>query len=122
MTAADVADELERLAARFAANARSAACGVTEFAEGRASAFEASAETLTKRAAELRSVPSTHDCPGRCGRQVERHLYACRACWGRLPYQVRRPITANYQRDAAAHSAAMTAARAWFEAHLGVRT
>lgn len=75
--------------------------------------------TASERPADA-PAPTTHDCPGRCGRPVPRHQYACRACWMRLPYQLRQPISANYQRDAAAHAAAMSTAAAWFDQHLGV--
>lgn len=64
----------------------------------------------------------THACPGGCGRRVARHLYACKACWMRLPYTLRQPISASYQRDAAAHSAAMAAAASWYSSHAGVRS
>jgi hypothetical protein len=67
-------------------------------------------------------APSTHDCPGRCGRQVAHHLYACLACWRRLPYALRQPINATYQRDAAGHAAAMAAAGHWYSRHVGVRS
>lgn len=65
---------------------------------------------------------STHGCPGGCGRQVPRHLYACKACWGRLPYDMQKAIRATNGRDLAAHGQAMAAARQWFERHIGVRT
>jgi len=56
-----------------------------------------------------------HDCPGGCGRQVKHSLFACRDCWRRLPADLRRPITGNYGRDAAAHFEAMRDAHRWYE-------
>ena len=47
---------------------------------------------------------TTHGCPGGCGRQVPYHHFSCRNCWYRLPPDLRRPISANYQRDDAAHN------------------
>ena len=58
---------------------------------------------------------TTHGCPGGCGRQVPYHHFACRNCWYRLPPDLRRPISANYQRDDAAHALAMTDALQWYE-------
>jgi hypothetical protein len=66
--------------------------------------------------------PGTHTCPGGCRRQVPRHLYACKACWVRLPFPLRQPISANYQRDDAQHAAAMAAAQQWYHQTAGVRT
>jgi len=56
----------------------------------------------------------THSCPGGCGRQVAHQRYACPSCWGRLPADLRRPITATYRRDQAAHGQAMADARRWY--------
>jgi hypothetical protein len=36
-----------------------------------------------------------HQCPGRCGRTVPNHLYACGSCWRRLPGQLQRAIRAS---------------------------
>jgi hypothetical protein len=57
---------------------------------------------------------ATHFCPGKCSRTVSNTLFACSSCWGRLPHELQAPITENYQRDAAAHMAAMAAACDWY--------
>jgi hypothetical protein len=57
---------------------------------------------------------ASHDCPGSCGRQVPYHHFACRNCWYRLPMDLRRPISANWQRDAVAHAEAMADALQWY--------
>ncbi len=57
---------------------------------------------------------SCHECPGGCGRQVGRHHFACKACWYRLPADLRRPISATYRRDTGAHLAAMADAVDWY--------
>ncbi|MPZ66775.1 MAG: hypothetical protein GEU83_15125 [Pseudonocardiaceae bacterium] len=62
----------------------------------------------------MTAARTTHECPGGCGRQVARHHFACRACWYRLPSDLRRPISATYRRDAGAHPAAMAEAVAWY--------
>ena len=36
-----------------------------------------------------------HRCPGRCGRAVPNHLYACGPCWRKLPGQLQREIRAT---------------------------
>lgn len=59
----------------------------------------------------------THHCPGRCGRTVPNHMFACRVCWLRLPRDLRQPITANYRRDRDAHSVAMADAGRWYGEH-----
>lgn len=56
----------------------------------------------------------THACPGGCGAQVPRHLFACRDDWYRLPADLRRPITANYRRDLVNHRKAMADAHRWY--------
>jgi hypothetical protein len=58
---------------------------------------------------------ASHSCPGRCGAQVQRHLFACRACWRRLPTQYRTPIvTTHWASDDIGHSRAMVDAMHWF--------
>jgi hypothetical protein len=58
---------------------------------------------------------TSHTCPGGCGRTVARHLFACRACWRRLPMLYQTPIlTAYWAGDIAAHSRAMTDAMSWY--------
>lgn len=76
----------------------------------------------TGQAAVQPEEPPHHDCPGSCGRQVRQDLFACRACWYRLPFEMRRRINETYRRDDAAHVRAMDAARDWFRSHAGVRT
>lgn len=61
--------------------------------------------------------PSTHACPGGCGRQVPRNRFACGGCWRRLPAALKHSITDNYRRDAGAHLAAMSAACDWYRRH-----
>lgn len=65
--------------------------------------------------AVARGRPSTtHSCPGKCGRQVPNALFACSACWGRLPHELQAPITDNHLVNPPAHLAAMTAACDWY--------
>lgn len=65
-----------------------------------------------------RGRPSTtHACPGKCGRQVPRTLFACRACWGWLPDELQQPITDNHLVDPPAHLAAMSEACDWYRAN-----
>lgn len=59
---------------------------------------------------------SSHRCPG-CARQVENSRFACPACWGRLPRELREPITDNYLVNPGAHLEAMTAACNWYQAN-----
>jgi hypothetical protein len=40
-----------------------------------------------------RPTQPQHDCPGRCGVQVEHRLLACPSCWYRLPVDMRRAVT-----------------------------
>lgn len=61
-----------------------------------------------------RRPASTHACPGKCGRQVQRTSFACPACWKRLPGEIQDLITNNYIVNPAAHLAAMTAACDWY--------
>jgi|AntDryMetagUQ889_1029465.scaffolds.fasta_scaffold86158_2 hypothetical protein len=56
----------------------------------------------------------THTCPGGCGHRVPRHHFACRNCWGRLPTDLRQPISVTYQRDPDAHMEAMADAMEWY--------
>lgn len=58
---------------------------------------------------------TTHACPGGCGARVERHLYACRVDWGRLPAPLRQAISRAYHGSRVGeHARAMDAAAAWF--------
>jgi hypothetical protein len=45
---------------------------------------------------------------------VQRALFACSACWGRLPRELQEPITHNHLLNPAAHLAAMAAACDWY--------
>jgi hypothetical protein len=59
----------------------------------------------------------TRACPGGCGRLVGHVVFACRACWGRLPEHLRTDIKTAYRRraaDPAPHTEAMLAARRWY--------
>jgi len=58
-----------------------------------------------------------HDCPGGCGRRVAHDRFACRACWYRLPVELRRPISAAFGRDYGAHAQAMLDALDWYRAN-----
>lgn len=69
---------------------------------------------MTTAPSPARARAATHACPGGCHRQVPQHLFACKPCWLRLPYDLRQPISANYRRDEAAHLAAMADARHWY--------
>jgi hypothetical protein len=55
-----------------------------------------------------------HDCPGGCGLEVWKRLFACRICWFRLPSELRGPITRHCNRDTEAHAAAMADALNWY--------
>lgn len=58
-----------------------------------------------------------HPCPGGCGFNIPRGLYACRPCWQRLPLAVRDRVTfgyANRGTNATEHRRAMAEAAAWF--------
>lgn len=55
-----------------------------------------------------------HTCPGGCKKAVPYHLFACRACWFRLPRDLRRPILGNHGRDSQAHAEAMADAFQWY--------
>lgn len=57
---------------------------------------------------------SGHRCPGGCSRYVPQRQVACRSCWYRLPLDLRRPITATYQRDPEAHLDALLDALRWY--------
>lgn len=73
---------------------------------------------MTTPNAPMPSPPRTHACPGGCEVQVSYRRYACRACWYRLPFDLRTTITAIYQAGRRAeHRAAMQAAHEWFKAH-----
>lgn len=58
-----------------------------------------------------------HRCPGGCRRAVPDQLYACRACWYRLPAAHRQAITSTYRRDVDAHADAMYDAYLWYVDH-----
>jgi hypothetical protein len=69
------------------------------------------------------SFQDTHDCPGGCGNQVARNLFACRACWSRLPQDFRTPIlTSRWAGDHASHSRAMVDAMGWYRVDGDQRT
>ena len=65
---------------------------------------------------------ATHNCPGGCGRQVPYHHFSCRSCWYRLPMDLRRPISGNWQRDPVAHAEAMLDAMQWYAENAGVKS
>jgi hypothetical protein len=60
---------------------------------------------------------SMHRCPGRCGRRVPQHLFACRGCWARLPKRTRTRIQNSYGRNRAEHAQAMSVAIRWYAEH-----
>ncbi len=61
---------------------------------------------------------SPHECPGGCGRRVDRIKFACSRCWYRLPVQIRSAISRSYRLgDGPAHRQAMREAHAWFAEH-----
>lgn len=64
---------------------------------------------------------TTHSCPGKCGRQVRRTLFACSACWGRLPQDLQDSIVDNHLLNRVAHLAAMSAACDWYRQHPAVQ-
>jgi hypothetical protein len=57
-----------------------------------------------------------HQCPGRCGRTVPNHLYACGACWRKLPGALQRAIRASAADPvlSPARTRAFTAAAAFY--------
>jgi hypothetical protein len=70
--------------------------------------------------------PTRHDCPGRCGRTVNRHMLACRHCWRRLPHTLQVAVLeahAAKRRNpkavaaAIAHRHAIAEALAWYREH-----
>ena len=65
---------------------------------------------------------ATHNCPGGCGRQVPYHHFSCRSCWYRLPMDLRRPISGNWQRDPVAHAEAMLDAKQWYAENARVKS
>lgn len=69
------------------------------------------------------SFQDTHDCPGGCGTPVVRNMFACRACWARLPQDYRTPIlTTRWANDHAGHSRAMVDAMSWYRVDADERT
>lgn len=61
-----------------------------------------------------------HDCPGECGRTVGYRMFACPACWRRLPGVHQADVMRSFRRRAtepAAHRRAMLAASNWYRAH-----
>lgn len=64
----------------------------------------------------------THSCPGGCGQAVVRNMFACPACWRRLPQEYRTPIlTSRWADDHAGHSRAMVDAMAWYRVDADTR-
>jgi hypothetical protein len=59
-----------------------------------------------------------HWCPGRCGRTVPNHLYACGSCWRKLPGALQRAIRASAADPvlSPARTRAFTAAGAFYSA------
>lgn len=63
-------------------------------------------------------APRMHGCPGGCGTQIGPARYACRACWRRLPLDLRTAITATFRAELRGeHRAAMQVAHEWFKTH-----
>lgn len=58
----------------------------------------------------------THQCPGRRGRTVPSHLYACRSCWRKLPGALQRAIRSTGAEPALspARTRAFTAAAGFY--------
>ncbi len=62
-----------------------------------------------------RSRSPTHGCPGGCGSQVRRELFACRPDWFRLPHALRAAISGAWtDGDKGGHLLAMADAIEWF--------
>lgn len=58
---------------------------------------------------------SLHDCPGGCGRAVERNKLSCPQDWKRLPKELRNKVTTAWRRGTRAeHDAAVVAAIDWY--------
>jgi hypothetical protein len=58
-----------------------------------------------------------HQCPGGCGNdRIASNRFACRACWYRLPAQLRAAVWEGYRQQplGEAHRAAMADAREWY--------
>ena len=47
---------------------------------------------MSQPRSDSRKFHCTHQCPGRCGRSVANHLYACGRCWRKLPAQLQQAI------------------------------
>jgi hypothetical protein len=47
---------------------------------------------MSQPRSDSRKLHCTHRCPGRCGRSVANHLYACGPCWRKLLAQLQRAI------------------------------
>jgi hypothetical protein len=63
----------------------------------------------------------THQCPGRCGRSVANHLYACGRCWRKLPAQLQQAIRTTVGQPvlSPARTGAFTTAAAFYTSLLG---
>jgi hypothetical protein len=64
-----------------------------------------------------RPAANLHPCPGQCGYNIPRGLFACRDDWRRLPLAIRDRITFGYSNrgaDPATHRRAMAEGVAWF--------
>jgi hypothetical protein len=57
-----------------------------------------------------------HSCPGGCGKDVPARLFACRACWARLPGEYKREID-GHRVGSDAHRAGMRDAMRWYADH-----
>lgn len=58
-----------------------------------------------------------HDCPGRCGAQVQQRLLACRTCWHRLPWRLKQDVIEAYRKratDPRAHREVLATALSWY--------
>lgn len=55
-----------------------------------------------------------HLCPGRCGRIVPDHLYACVRCWRRLPHGLKRAIWDTHGELSADRVLALQKASDWY--------
>lgn len=57
-------------------------------------------------------LASLHRCPGRCGREVPKGVFACKTCWRRLPVDLADPL-----RTRAPNLRAAANACDWFRAN-----
>ena len=78
---------------------------------------------MSQPRSDSRQLHCTHQCPGRCGRSVANHLYACGRCWRKLPAQLQQAIRTTVGQPvlSPARTRAFTAAAAFYTSLPGAR-